>query len=167
MTELSNVNFEHVDINEFDDWREEQWKRSRVVFDSFYDYLLEKGIKESTAARKTNMAATFIMNFLFVYMDHTENMLEADDDDIRSFLGNWYIRKSMRPTTKEINQFLISIADFYTFLHKKGYFSKGSLAEIKEVCKDKEWFAERLDSYHSSDGDDFYDWISEYNYDCI
>jgi site-specific recombinase XerD len=164
MTELSYENFDLVQVDD-GDWEEEQWEQSKVVFDGFYEYLQEKGLKESTAAEKTNMVAFFFMKFVFVYLDDIESILHVGDDVVRVFLGNWYIRKFFHPRTSEINKFLTAIANFYTFLNKKGFYGKTSLTAIKEVCKDKEWFAERLRSYFESEGEDFEDWVMEYNYD--
>ncbi len=167
MAELCAVNFDRVCIEDMDDWAEPQWEQSNIVFDNFYDYLQGKGLKEETAARKTNLVVFFVMKFLFVYCDDIESMLDVDDHCIKSFLGNWYIRKSLSPSVTEINQFLIAIADFYKFAHIKGFISKNYLMMIKEVCKDKAWFAERLRLYFDSDEDDFHDWLMDYNYDYI
>ncbi len=165
MAEISAVSFERFQIEDSGDWHELQWEQSKVVFDSFYEYLQEKGLKESTAARKTNMVVVFVMNFLFIYIDEIDNILYVAGEVIKVFLGNWYIRKSINPTTKEINQFLTALSDFYTFLYKKEFISKLSLDGIKEACKDKEWFADRLKSYYESEGDDFEDWLMDYNYE--
>ena len=164
LAEMNEACFELV-VDDYD-WKEKQWEQSKPLFDGFYKYLQEtKGLKEATAAQKTNMAAHFVMNFLFVYCDGMDSILFVDGDVIRTFLGNWYIRKSFSPRVKEMNGFLKAIVDFYTFIHKEGFMSKGSLQEIKETCKDKEWFAQRLKSYFESSGDEFEDWIMEYNYD--
>ncbi len=165
MAEISAANLERVLIEDTGDWREKQWEQSKIVFESFKNYLQEKGIKESTVGKKANMAVFFVMEFLFVHCDDIDNMLYVDDYEIRTFLGNWYIRKSLRPTVGEINQFLKSISDFYTFLHKKGFLNKNHLKEIKEVCKDKEWFAGRLKGYFDAEGEDFENWLTDYNYD--
>ena len=165
MAEISAENFERYQ-EENGDWNyEKQWEQSKIVFESFYEYLQEKGLKEPTAAEKTNIVVFFFMKFVFIYCDEVESMLDVDDDSVRVFLGNWYIRKFFSPRTKEINKFLVAIADFYKFLHKKGFFSENSLMMIKEVCKDREWFAARLKGYFDSEGADFEDWIMDYNYE--
>ncbi len=104
------------------------------------------------------------MDYLFVY-DDALNILEVSGDTIRTFLGNWYIRKFMNPRISEIKSFLRAISDFFTFLTERDFISKEELSEIKEVCKDTQWFDMRIKTYFDAHGDDFYEWIQEYNYD--
>ncbi len=106
MTEISDASFKRIQVDFGDDWRKKQWEQSRALFEGYFEYLKEKGVKETTAAQKANMAAIFIMDFLFIYYDAIDNILYVDDYAIKTFLGNWYIRKSMTPRVAEINRFL-------------------------------------------------------------
>ena len=164
MEEMGDKHFECIKEDNSEEEDKRQWERSKIVFDHFYDYLREKGLKENLAGRRTEMVAYFVMNYLFVY-DDVENILEVSDETIRRFLGNWYIRKSMNPKLTEIKSFLKAISDFFTYLKERGFISKVHLQEIKEVCKDRAWFEMRLKTYFKAEGDDFYKWIEEYNYD--
>lgn len=164
MEELKGKHFECIKEDNSEEEKEKQWQRSKVVFDQFYEYLKNKGLNEKTAIRRTDQAVFFIMNYLFVCDDAT-NILGVSEETIRKFLGNWYIRKSWNPSFKGIKSILMGISSFYTFLKDKGFISKRQLDEIKNVCKDKAWFEMRLRTYFEAEGDDFYDWIQEYNYD--
>lgn len=164
MEELKDENFECIKEDNSEEEKEKQWQRSKIIFDQFYEHLKNKGLNEKTAGRRTENAAFFIMNYLFVYDDIT-NILEVSEETIRKFLGNWYMRKFWNPSIKGIKSYLRAISDFYTFLSEKGFISKGQLGEIKDVCKDKAWFEMRLRTYFEAQGDDFYDWIQEYNYE--
>ena len=164
MEKIKDEHFECIKEDNSEEEHGKQWKKSKIIFDHFYEYLKNKGLKESTAGKRTEMAAHFIMDYVFVYED-LMNILEVSDDTIRKFLGNWYIRKFMNPNMPTIKSYLKSISDFFTFLNEKGFISKGKLSEIKEVCRDKAWFEMRFKTYFEADGDDFYEWIQEYNYD--
>jgi len=164
MERIKSEHFECIKEDNSQEEYEKQWKRSKIVFDCFYEYLKDKGLKESTAGKRTEMAAFFIMDYLFVY-DDAMSILEVSGDAIRTFLGNWYIRKFINPSMPRIKSYLKSISDFFTFLRETGFISKGELSEIKEVCKDKAWFEMRLKTYFSAKRDDFYEWLQEYNYD--
>ncbi|MDH7513954.1 MAG: hypothetical protein QHH14_13490 [Clostridiales bacterium] len=164
MEELKDEHFECIKEDNSEEENDKQWQLSKIVFDQFYEYLKNKGLNENTAGRRTDRAAFFIMNYLFVY-DDARNILEVSEDTVRKFLGNWYIRKFWNPSIRGINSYLKAISDFYTFLKDRGFISKEQLSEIKDVCKDKAWFEMRLQTYFEAQGDDFYDWIQEYNYD--
>jgi len=143
---------------------ERQWERSKIVFDRFHEYLLNRGLKEETADDRTQRVVFYVMDYLFVYKD-VESILEASADTIRTFLGNWYIRKFLNPNMSEIKSFLKSILDFYKFLLKEDVASEADLEEMEGVCKDVPWFEMRLRTYFEADGDEFHEWLQEYNYD--
>lgn len=161
---IKDEHFECIKEDNSEEEYKKQWKRSKIIFDHFYEYLKNKGLKESTAGKRTEMTAYFIMDYLFVYDDAT-NILEVSGDTIRKFLGNWYIRKYWSPKISEIKSFLRAISDFFTFLRERDFVSNEQLSEIKEVCKDIPWFEMRLKTYFEADGDDFYEWLEEYNYE--
>ena len=164
MEKIKDEYFECIKEDNSKEEYEKQWKKSKIIFDHFYEYLKNKGLKESTAGKRTGMAAFFIMDYLFVY-DDAMNILDVSGDTIRTFLGNWYIRKFMNPSISGIKSHLKSISDFFTFFKEKGFISKGHLSEIKKVCRDNPWFEMRLRTYFEAENDDFYEWIQEYNYD--
>ena len=142
---------------------ERQWERSKIVFDRFHEYLLNRGLKEETADDRTQRVVFYVMNYLFVYED-VENILEASADTIRTFLGNWYIRKFWDPNMPEIKSFLRDILDFYKFLVKEDLASEADLEEMEGVCKDVPWFEMRLRTYFTTDDDEFHEWLQEYDY---
>ena len=164
MKRMKPEHFECIVEDNSPEEREKQWKRSKIIFDHFYEYLKNKGLKESTAYKQTERVVFFVMDYLFVY-DDAMSILEISGDTIRIFLGNWYIRKFWDPPLPGIKSYLKSISDFFTFLNEKGFISKEELSEIKDVCKDKAWFGMRLKTYFEAEGNDFYEWIKEYNYE--
>ncbi|MBI4744393.1 MAG: hypothetical protein HY776_06205 [Actinobacteria bacterium] len=164
MKKIKREYFECIKEDNSEEEHEKQWKSSKIIFDHFYEYLKNKGLKENVAGKRTDMAAYFIMNYVFVYED-LMNILEVSDDTIRKFLGNWYIRKIMNPNTSTIKSFLRSISEFFTFLKNEGFITNEDLSEIKDVCKDTAWFETRLKTYFEAEDDEFQEWIEEYDYD--
>ena len=165
MKKIKSGHFECIKEDNSEEEYDKQWKRSKIIFDQFFEYLKkDKGLKESTAGKRAELAAYFVMDYLFVY-DDAQSILEVTGDTIRTFLGNWYIRKFMNPRMSEIKSFLRAISDFFTFIKKEGFITDVDLEEIKDVCKDVGWFEMRLRTYFSADEDEFYDWIRVYNYD--
>ena len=164
MEKIKKEHFECIKEDNSDEENERQWEHSKIIFDKFYEYLKNKGLKETTADNRTGKVEFFVMDYLFVY-DDAMSILEVSDYTIRTFLGNWYIRKFMDPKISTIKSFLRAISNFYEFIYKEGFITKEHLREIKEVCKDKEWFEMRLITYFEANSEEFYDWIQEYNYD--
>lgn len=162
--ELKKEHFECIKEENSEEEDEKQWKRSKVVFDHFCDYLEKKGLTRDTVSGRTERVTFFVMNYLFVY-DDAESILDVSGETIRTFLGNWYIRKFLNPTMSEIKVYLSALSDFFTFLREGDFISESDLKEIKEACKDIPWFEMRLRTYFEADDDEFYEWMQEYNYD--
>ena len=160
---LECIKGEYMDTDEDED--EKQWERSKIVFDHFHEYLRNKGLKEKTADERTDLAAFFVMNYVFAYEDRIESISEVSGDIIRKFLGNWYIRKFLTPNMAEIKSFLRAILDFFIFLEKKDFVTEADVEEITEVCKDIPWFEMRLRTYFEvEDVEEFRLWREEYDY---
>ena len=109
-------------------------------------------------------ASFYVMSYFFVYED-VLSVLETDDTTIRKFLGNWYIRKNLTPNFKEMKEILSAVFDFFEFLCTRELITDEQFETIKQVCKDKVWFENRLKTYKTSDTKGFKAWIDEYNYD--
>ncbi len=144
--------------------QQRQWNHSRPIFEEFEKYLKNKGYNDSLIERQIGYSSFFVMNYYFIYEDGN-SILETDEEIIRKFLGNWYIRKNWTPNIKEIKEILSSLFDFFEFIQKHNLISKESFEEIKNVCKDKVWFEKRLETYKTAEGEAFREWIEEYNYD--
>ncbi len=59
VNKMEEIKTEHLQCIKEDNSEEEsekQWKRSKIVFDHFYEYLKNKGLQESTAGKRTEMA---------------------------------------------------------------------------------------------------------------
>jgi len=162
-TKIKPRNLECIKEENSESENEKQWKRSEIVFDEFYNYLKGKGLKEGTCNERVNEVAFFVMDYFFVYHDEI-SMLDVDGGTIRTYLGNWYIRKFWNPSVKGIKSRLKAISDFYTFLHSLNFIDKEELQDIKLTCKDMAWFEMRLKTYFEADEEAFRDWLDEYNY---
>jgi len=164
MKELKTKNFECIKEDNSEEEHERQWENSQIVFDEFGKYLSKKNYKEELIERQLGYSSFFVMNYFFVYEDLL-SVLETDDTTIRKFLGNWYIRKNWSPTFKEMKEILSALFDFFEFIHHKEFIDMEQFEKIKQVCKDKHWFENRLKTYKTADGNAFKKWIDEYNYD--
>jgi hypothetical protein len=161
---IQKENFKRILKDNSEEEHRKQLDNSKIIFDEFKQYLEGKTIKESIIERQLEFSLFFVMDYLFVYSDKL-SILETDDVTIRKFLGNWYIRKNSLGNFKEIKEILSALFDFFEFIYIKEFITIEQLDDIKKVCKDKDWFENRMKTYKTTSSDDFKKWIAEYNYD--
>jgi hypothetical protein len=161
---LKTKTFECIKEDNSEEENQRQWKNSKIVFDEFRKYLSEKNYKEELIERQLGYSSFFVMNYFFVY-EGKMSVLETEEITIRTFLGNWYIRKNLSPNFIEMKEFLSALFDFFEFIQHKEFITNEQLEKIKQVCKDKNWFEHRLKTYKTAEGNAFKKWIDEYNYD--
>ena len=162
--ELRKENFECIKEDNSEEENEKQWEVSKNIFESFKEYLINKGCKENIVERQIGCITYFVMDYFFVYADEI-SVLETNEATIRKFLGNWYIRKNWSPNFKEIKEILSALFDFFDFLKSIQLISIEQYESLIHTCKDKVWFENRLKTYKTAEGDNFKEWIQEYNYD--
>ncbi|MEI3598385.1 MULTISPECIES: SEC-C metal-binding domain-containing protein [unclassified Oceanobacillus] len=75
---------------------------------------------------------------------------EFDADHIIEFLGDYYIRKVFDSTKSDIGPYLTTFKRFAKFLYDNGDLREEDLTEINMVCKQKEYFHHRFETYFSS-----------------
>jgi hypothetical protein len=161
---LTKENFECVKEDNSEEEDNRQWENTQVVFDEFEEFLRNKNYNDKLVQRQLEYSSFFVMSYFFVYED-VLSVLDTDDITIRKFLGNWYIRKNWSPNLKEMKEILSALFDFFEFLCKRELITDEQFETLKQVCKDKEWFENRLKTYKTTDTKGFKDWIDEYNYD--
>ena len=161
---LQSKNFECVKEDNSEEENERQWENSKIVFDEFRKYLSSKNYKDELIERQLGYSSYFMMNYFFVY-DNEMSILATNETTIRTFLGNWYIRKNWSPNFKEMKEILSALIDFFEFTYKNEFITIEQFEKIKQVCKDKNWFENRLKTYKTTNTEGFRKWIEEYNYD--
>ena len=161
---LQSENFKWIKEDNSEEEDNRQWEISKIVFDEFRKYLSTKNYKDELIERQLGYSSYFMMNYLFVYDDEL-SVLSTDETTIRTFLGNWYIRKNWSPNFKEMKEILSALFDFFEFTYKNEFITNEQFEKIKQVCKDKNWFENRLKTYKTTDTEGFRKWIEEYNYD--
>ena len=161
---MEKGNFRCIKEENSEEENDKQWKNSRIIFKEFKQYLIQKGYKKNLVERQLEYSSYFVMNYFFVY-DNELSILRTNDTTIRIFLGNWYIRKTWSPKFKEMKEILSAIFDFFEFIYKNKFISIEQLEEIKQVCKDKNWFENRLKTYKTAKDIEFRKWVEDYNYD--
>ena len=61
MEKIKSEHFECIKEDNSEEEYKKQWKWSKIIFDHFYEYLKNKGLKENTVGKRTEMAAYFTL----------------------------------------------------------------------------------------------------------
>jgi len=151
MIVLLKEHFKCIKTGNSDRQNERQWEQSKLVFDGFHSFLVEKDLKQATVIRRYKDMVFFVMDYLFVH-DDAESILDVTDFTIRQYLGDWYIRNFPHPTANKIKLCLRAFNDFFSFLNHEGFITRKEFIAIKEACKDTKWFQLRLKNHHATGG---------------
>ena len=128
------------------------------ILDAFQSWLYEKNLSESTVRKHRDNIDFYINEFLL----YAEPKRPADGvDEVRLFLGYWFIRKAMWANETNIRSNAASLKKFYDFMLERGEVTRDAVKELKETIKEElpDWVetVKRYDDL-SVDFDDVWDW---------
>lgn len=134
------------------------------LIECFSKYLRsEHNLPEELASQYASAVDHYARDFLLPYGGYT--VLGYEEGFIRTFLGNWYIRKHMAPELDWIYVSLRALAAFYAFLYRVGWIDRDRAEQAIQECRDHAWYKKRLEGYWKVSDKAFADWAEEYNYD--
>ncbi|GEM_PF-1139589 len=120
------------------------------TLDAFYEYLSEKqGLKEETVNRHMGRISFFGQNYLRNYVG--DSIEDFHSDQIIDFLGDFYIRKVLNSTERDVGPYLTTFKKFAKFLKENENLDRAELDEINMVCKQRDYFKHRFKTYFASD----------------
>jgi hypothetical protein len=116
----------------------------------------ERGLRPEDAGAQARGADYLLREFIIG--DRRENLVHIAPGRIRQFAGNWYITKAVEPNVKELGEILHGTGEFYDFLAGFGLVTAQQAAEIKNHCRDLDYYQQRIDSFWAIVGDGFTAW---------
>ena len=136
-------------LEEDEDLEEELHETLRHTLDEFYAYLHDtQKLKENTVNQHVGRMRFFSDSYLLYDGSSIE---EFDADHIINFLGDFYIRKVFNSTESDVGPYLTTFKRFAKFLFEKEKLSKLEFDEINMVCKQKDYFKHRFETYFATD----------------
>ena len=104
------------------------------ILDTFQSWLHEKNLSESTIRKHRGNIDFYINEFLL----YEEPKRPADGvDEVRLFLGYWFIRKAMWANETSIRSNAASLKKFYDFMLEHGKVTSDAVKELKETIKEE------------------------------
>lgn len=116
-------------------------EHNEKVLIEFQEYLEKKSLSPKTINKHVDNMRFYANDFLLRY-DLTP--IEQGSDEIGSFLGDYFIRKTSWASKYTIQDNATGFIKLYTFLHEKGSITKEELMDMKEMIKEKKpyWIGE-------------------------
>jgi len=105
-----------------------------AVLDAFQLWLHEKNLSESTVIKHRDNIDFYINEFLLY---EEPKRPEEGVDEIRMFLGYWFIRKAMWANETSIRSNAASLKKFYDFMAERGEVTQDAVKEMKETIKEE------------------------------
>ena len=141
-------------INEFEKFEKEQnavRKVNETHLKNFEEWLKNKGLADKTISNHVDNVEFYINEFLCYY-----DVLDVKHGcyKISSFLGDWFIRKTMWASCAHIKSNAASIKKFYAFMLEIGVVEQRDYDELTSTIKDEmpDWLGE-MEQYDNMDDD--------------
>ncbi|MGQ9632581.1 MAG: hypothetical protein ACUVXI_20040 [bacterium] len=110
----------------------------------FSSYLVEGGLKESTASLHARRIEVFGRDFILGRKG--KSPIRASPEDIEEFIGDWYIRRFLDSKKEDIGPMLNSLRRFYSFLGERRM-GRRRIRDILGICRKRERYVERFEAY--------------------
>ena len=107
---------------------------NQPILDDFRAWLEQSGLAE-----KTVKAHVFNIDFFtayLVYYEPLKKLDEANSDDIRMFLANWFPRKAMWASATSVKSNIVSFKKFFQWMGETGRLSPEVVADVLSKLKD-------------------------------
>ena len=131
-----------------------------LFLETFYHYLVHKNKTAPVVAGRLARGADHFLRD-FIIPEQGENIFAISPDCVRKFAGNWYIVKNLEPNTKELENILNGVREFYAFCEKSGKIDSGLYEEIARNCDKLDYYKRRIDSFWEIEDDGFFSWDAE------
>ncbi|MFD1037315.1 SEC-C metal-binding domain-containing protein [Virgibacillus byunsanensis] len=139
------MNLDELLVDE--EFEKNYFEKLKCTLDAFAADLYEnQGLKMETINHHTGRLELFAE---FLYHQDVK-LQEIHADYIIDFLGDYYIRKVLNSKHSDIAPYLTLFKKFAKYAYENEYINKKVFDEIKMVCKQKQFFLHRFDTYFSS-----------------
>ena len=131
---------------------------NKTYLAGFEKWLKNKGLAEKTINKHVFNIDVYINNFL-LYYDALD--VRRGCHEIYSYLGDWFIRKTMWSSCSSIKSTAASMKKFYAFLLENNVVEEKDYITVIETIKDEmpEWLDE-MKRYDEMSAEDYYNRIN-------
>lgn len=154
------IEFEHDDFD-FASIEEELRvdERCQSLLHKFYLYLQSRGISPQHASDLAYSADYFLRDYLLDFA--RQNIVRPRPGIVRRFAASWYIKNTLDPEIKLLEQHLEAIREFYRFLHGQHFICQEELDFLEEEAGQTKYYQQRVESFLAISGDGYVAWETE------
>ena len=109
-------------------------KTNKLLLKEFSEHLSQAGLKHQTVSSHVNNIDFYVNEFLLY-----EDAIHAQDgvDEVRMFLGYWFIKKAMWANESAIRANATSLKKFYGLLAAKNLVDPAEVLALEETIKEE------------------------------
>jgi site-specific recombinase XerD len=116
---------------------------NQPILDDFEAWLEQSGLSEKTVETHVGNI-DFFTNYL-VYYEPLKKLDEANRDDVRMFLADWFPRKALWASVTSVKSYLASFKKFFRWMGEIGRVSPETVADVLKTLKeDRDEFLEAV-----------------------
>jgi hypothetical protein len=154
-----NVKPDNFSINDLsDEIRVDQL--CQKLLKNFHQHLLDSGHFSPLEAGSMAGGADYFLRD-YVIDSLRANIFHITARQVRGFGGNWYVHRTLEPSTKELEVILKGVQGFYCYCADNRWVDITVSHEIAVICSDVDYFRERIDSFNALTGDDYPGWCEQ------
>jgi site-specific recombinase XerD len=125
-------------------------KHNKPLLDGFATWMIDSGLSAKTVRNHVDNI-NFFSTFL-VSNEELKRLDEADESDIRMFLGYWFQRKAMWSSVESTKSNIASFKKFYKWMRDRGAMPSDVVDDILITLKE-----DREEFLAAADGKSFYE----------
>lgn len=126
------------------------------LLQAFCHDLVAAGEEPLRAGQLARGADYFLRDFIIA--DRRDNLFRIDALRVRQFAGNWYIVRNLEPNIAELREMLAGVEAFYRYCADHSKISKVNAEAIASACHQLDYYAERIETFWTIQGDGFSAW---------
>ncbi len=114
---------------------------NKILLDGFKSWLQKSNLSLKTIKQHSSNIE-FFAEYLYYY-EQVRKLDEAEENDVSSFLTDWYPRKALWASESNTKSYIASFKKFFKYLVESNRISLNIEAEVRETLKEyKEEFLE-------------------------
>lgn len=134
-------------------------ERCQSLLHRFYLHLQRCGLSPQHASDLAYSADYYLRDYLLDFA--RQNIVRPQPGIVRCFAATWYIKSTLDPEMRLLEQHLEAIREFYRFLQGLHFICLEELAFLEDEAGQTGYYQQRIESFLAISGDGYVAWEAE------